>query len=121
MNPTIRFFMDLLGLTEEQIAKLKDYQSIEVYVGQLFLSDDPTVIRVDLRDLNRMLLNLPPLVMSALMNALTDVYQTMDAATQQDVAKAELDLAIGNAAGEGMVDTTQPSAKKPTAPPTARP
>lgn len=83
MNPLIRFLVDLLGLTEEQVAKLKTEQQIKIEVGQLFMNGDPTVMRVGPRDLCRMCLNLPSPVMHELMCALTKVYQTMDAAAAE--------------------------------------
>ncbi|GEM_PF-6173180 len=120
MNPLIRLLIDLLGLTEEQIAKLKAEQPIEVAVGQLFMSNDPGVIRVNSRDLCRMCLHLPRPVMHALMGACTEVYQMMDKVTQPGAAKAELDRAIGDAAGEGM-GTARPSPPVKSAPPSVRP
>lgn len=122
MYPVMRFLVDLLGLTEEQVAKLRAYQSIEVTVGQLFLSDDSTVIRVGPRDLDRMCLNVPPRVMRALIAALREVYRTIDTETIEPTRTTpeELERAIGDAAGEGM-GTARSNSQAPSAPPSTRP
>lgn len=122
MYPATRFLVDLLGLTEEQIAKLRAYQSIEVTADQLFMNDDPTVIRIGPRDLDRMCLNIPPRVMRALIAVLREVYRTMDAETIEPTRTTpeELERAVGDAAGEGM-GTARSSSQTPSAPPSAPP
>lgn len=123
MNPVMKVLAVCWGLTEEQLDDIAKGKTVQLKVGEAFCNGDEHMTEIRAADIVRGLMRVTPPVRQTFVDAIVAIGEAFDAEKMKPrttAQNAELERAIGDAAGEGM-GTARQGTPTPSAPPNTHP